>query len=146
MSFFFFFLYKLSSKRFLSTCNSNKISSNTFPQITVLAMHVFLVNYNLFTHTHDNTPILIMILILLTQQLLFLATYSASQSSQLNTDPVTTRKDLQITSTIESRTVKKVLSKPKWCQVMKEEYKAIIKTDTLILVDLPPSCKVIRCK
>nr|KYP59043.1 Retrovirus-related Pol polyprotein from transposon TNT 1-94 [Cajanus cajan] len=49
-------------------------------------------------------------------------------------------------STIEPHTVKEALSKPEWCQAMKEEYEALIKNNTWTLVDLPPGCKEIGCK
>ncbi|XP_029127967.1 uncharacterized protein LOC109802636 [Cajanus cajan] len=49
-------------------------------------------------------------------------------------------------STIEPHTVKEALSKPEWCQAMKEEYEALIKNNTWTLVDLPPGCNAIGCK
>nr|KYP65831.1 Retrovirus-related Pol polyprotein from transposon TNT 1-94 [Cajanus cajan] len=43
-------------------------------------------------------------------------------------------------------TVKEALSKPEWCQAMKDEYEALLKNNTWSLVDLPVGCKAVGCR
>nr|KYP46801.1 Copia protein [Cajanus cajan] len=48
--------------------------------------------------------------------------------------------------TIEPTSVKEALSKPEWCQAMKDEYEALLKNNTWSLVYLLVGCKVVGCR